>query len=141
MGIIEHLPQYGQVLRRLMSILKPGGRIFLDGASQKNTKEFSSVIIKHIFPGNHKLLVLHEFLKAVSETPLQVEEIFDDRHSYHLTFRQWALNLERNRSFIVEQFGELDYRRFRLYLWGFSHNMAIADSGCHRMILYYPGEH
>ena len=138
MGIIEHLPRYDLVLRRLMAALRPGGRIFLDGASQTNTKDFSSVIIKHIFPGNHKLLILHEFLKAVADTPLRVEEVFDDRHSYYLTFRQWALNLERNRAAVVERFGELDYRKFRLYLWGFSHNMAVANSGCHRMILHNP---
>jgi Mycolic acid cyclopropane synthetase len=129
MGVIEHLPQYEQVLAKLSSILKPGGHIYLDGSSTGSRKDLSSVIIKHIYPGNHSLLVLHELLAAIARTRLQVRELFDDRHSYYLTFRQWALNWERNRKTVIEQFGETDYRRFLLYLWGFTQNMRTGDSG------------
>jgi cyclopropane-fatty-acyl-phospholipid synthase len=33
MGVIEHLPQYKLVLDKFMALLKPGGRIFLDGSA------------------------------------------------------------------------------------------------------------
>jgi len=138
MGVIEHLPQYDQVLAKFISILKPGGRIFLDGSSTASKKDLSSVIIKHIYPGNHSLLVLHDLLAAMARTRLQVSEIFDDRHSYYLTFRQWALNWEKNRKTIVERFGEMDYRRFLLYFWGFTHNMRTGESGCYRMVFQLP---
>ena len=95
MGVIEHLPQYERVLSKFESLLKPGGRLYVDGSSTSNKKDLSSVIIKHIYPGNHTLMVLHDLLKAMTRTSMQVEEIFDDRHSYFLTFRQWARNGER----------------------------------------------
>jgi cyclopropane-fatty-acyl-phospholipid synthase len=140
MGVIEHLPQYDRVLAKFASLLKPGGRIFLDGASTASRKDVSSVIIKHIYPGNHSLLVLHELLEAMTPTPLQLVELFDDRHSYYLTFRQWALNWEKNREAVVARFGEADYRRFLLYLWGFTHNMRTAASGCYRMVFELPAD-
>ncbi|HEY4044778.1 MAG TPA: class I SAM-dependent methyltransferase [Rhodopila sp.] len=140
MGVIEHLPQYDRVLAKFISLLKPGGRIFLDGASTASKRDLSSFIIKQIYPGNHSLLVLHDLLAAMALTRLQVEEIFDDRHSYYLTFRQWALNWERNRQSVIERFGEAEYRRFLLYLWGFANNMRSAASGCYRMILQLPAD-
>jgi cyclopropane-fatty-acyl-phospholipid synthase len=140
MGVIEHLPQYDKVLAKFISLLKPGGRIFLDGASTASKKDVSSVIIKEIFPGNHSLLVLHDLLAEMARTRLQVEEIFDDRHNYYLTFRQWALNWEQNRQAVVDRFGETEYRRFLLYLWGFTNNMRTALSGCYRMIMQLPAD-
>ena len=138
MGVIEHLPQYRQVLAKFESLLKPGGRLYLDGSSVPRRTDLSSVIIKHIYPGNHTLLVLHDLLEAMTHTPLQVEEIFDDRHSYFLTFRAWARNWERHRDFIVERFGEGDYRRFLIYLWGFTYTMRVAGSGAYRMVFHKP---
>jgi cyclopropane-fatty-acyl-phospholipid synthase len=140
MGVIEHLPQYDRVLAKFISLLKPGGRIFLDGASTASKNDLSSFIIKQIYPGNHSLLVLHDLLAAMALTRLQVEEIFDDRHSYYLTFRQWARNWERNRQSVIERFGDAEYRRFLLYLWGFTNNMRSAASGCYRMILQLPAD-
>jgi cyclopropane-fatty-acyl-phospholipid synthase len=37
MGVIEHLPNYQRVLDKFTSLLKPGGRVFLDGSA--NTKK------------------------------------------------------------------------------------------------------
>jgi cyclopropane-fatty-acyl-phospholipid synthase len=140
MGVIEHLPQYERLLARLISLLKPGGHIYLDGSSTASKKDLSSVVVRHIYPGNHSLLVLHELLAAMAQTRLEVREIFDDRHSYYLTFRQWALNWEKNRETVVERFGETDYRRFLLYLWGFTHNMRTGASGCYRMVFQLPAD-
>jgi cyclopropane-fatty-acyl-phospholipid synthase len=138
MGVIEHLPQYEQVLAKFESLLKPGGRLYLDGSATASKKDMSSVIIKHIYPGNHTLMVLHDLLEAMTHTRLEVEEIFDDRHSYFLTFREWARNWEKNRKFIVERFGELDYRRFAIYLWAFTYNMRTARSLAYRMVFHKP---
>jgi cyclopropane-fatty-acyl-phospholipid synthase len=140
MGIIEHLPDYQRVLAKLISLLKPGGRVYLDGGSSQSRRDRSSVIVRHIYPGNHLLLVLHEFLNEMSKTRLQVEELVNDRHSYYLTFVQWARNLEHNRQIIIERFGETDYRRFRVFLWGFAHAMATGATNCYRMVIHYPGD-
>src|SRR5438552_12889320 len=138
MGVIEHLPQYDRVLRKFLSFLKPEGRIFLDGSACSRKYELCSFMVKHIYPGNHSFLVLHDFLTAVARTPLNVLEILNDGYRYFLTFSQWARNLDENREFIVKRFGEFNYRRFRLYLWGAAYQFLTRGLTCYRMILTCP---
>ena len=140
MGVIEHLPNYARVLEKFMSVLKPGKRIFLDGSACTKKYELSSYMVKYIYGGNHSFLVLHDFLDKLAQTPLQVLEIFNDRHSYYLTFLQWARNLDADRDSIVERFGEFDYRRFRFYLWGATYEFLSRSLSCYRMVIHYPGE-
>ena len=118
MGVIEHLPQYDRVLAKFATLLKPGGNIFLDGSACTKKYELSSFMVKYIYPGNHSFLVLHDFLDKLAGTPFHVLEIFNDRYSYFLTFQQWARNFDANREFVVERFGEFNYRRFRLTCGG-----------------------
>jgi cyclopropane-fatty-acyl-phospholipid synthase len=138
MGVIEHLPQYGTVLRKFASLLKPGGRIFLDGSACTKKYELSSFMVKYIYGGNHSFLVLHDFLTQMAGTPLRVSELHDDRESYFLTFRQWAMNFEQNRQSVIDRFGEYNYRRFRLYLWGAAYEFLSGSLDCYRMIIEYP---
>jgi cyclopropane-fatty-acyl-phospholipid synthase len=138
MGVIEHLPQYGTVLRKFTSLLKPGGRIFLDGSACTKKYELSSFMVKYIYGGNHSFLVLHDFLTQMAHTPLRVHELHDDRMSYFLTFRQWAMNFEKNRQAVIDRFGEFNYRRFRLYLWGATYEFLSGSLDCYRMIIEYP---
>ncbi len=140
MGVIEHLPNYARVLEKFMSMLKPGKHIFLDGSACTKKYELSSFMVKYIYAGNHSFLVLHDFLDKLAQTPLQILEIFNDRHSYFLTFRQWARNLDANRDEIIERFGEFDYRRFRFYLWGATYEFLSRSLACYRMVIHYPGE-
>ena len=139
MGVIEHLPQYDRVLSKFVSLLKPGGYIFLDGSACTRKYELSSFMVKYIYPGNHSFLVLHDFLEKLARTPLRVLEIFNDRYSYFLTFQQWARNFDANREFVVERFGEFNYRRFRLYLWGGAYEFLSRSLDCYRMVIHYPG--
>jgi cyclopropane-fatty-acyl-phospholipid synthase len=138
MGVIEHLPQYQRVLRKFMDLLKPGGRIFLDGSACTKKYELSSYMSKYIYGGNHSFLVLHDFLDKLASTPLRVLELFNDRNSYFLTFQQWARNFDRNRDFVIGRFGEFDYRRFRLYLWGAAYEFLSRSLDCYRMVLEFP---
>src|SRR6185503_19667690 len=117
MGVIEHLPDYERVLKKFSSLLKPGGRVFLDGSAWSKKYELSTFMVRHIYPGNHSFLVLDDFLNKMNRTPFEVLEIFNDRHSYFLTFRQWARNLDANAEEIKREFGDFEYRKFRLYLW------------------------
>ncbi len=138
MGVIEHLPQYETVLNKFVSLLKPGGYVFLDASAARKKYELSTFMVRHIYPGNHSFLVLPDFLDKMNKTPLELLEIHSDRHSYFLTFRQWARNLEANKKFIVSQFGEFEYRKFRLYLWGAAYEFFARNLECYRMILYLP---
>jgi cyclopropane-fatty-acyl-phospholipid synthase len=138
MGVIEHLPQYGAVLRKFASLLKPGGRIFLDGSACTKKYELSTFMVKYIYGGNHSFLVLHDFLAQMARTPLRVRELHDDRFSYFLTFQQWAVNFDRNRQAVIDRFGDFNYRRFRLYLWGAAYEFLSGSLDCYRMIIEYP---
>jgi cyclopropane-fatty-acyl-phospholipid synthase len=138
MGVIEHLPQYDRVLHKFMSFLKPGGSIFLDGSANVRKYQLSSFMVKYIYPGNHSFLILHDFLEQLAATPMRVTELFNDRHSYFLTFRQWARNFDSHRDAVIERFGEFNYRRFRLYLWGATYEFLSRSLDCYRMVIHYP---
>jgi len=138
MGVIEHLPNYERVLAKFITLLKPGRRIFLDGSACTKKYELSSFMVKYIYGGNHSFLVLHDFLEKLARTPLQVIEIFNDRVSYFLTFQQWARNFDRNRDFVIQRFGEFNYRRFRVYLWGAAYEFLSRSLDCYRMTIELP---
>jgi cyclopropane-fatty-acyl-phospholipid synthase len=140
MGVIEHLPDYLRVLEKFQSLLKPGGRIFLDGSACTKKYELSSFMVKYIYPGNHSFLVLDDFLNKLAKTKLEVEEILNDRHSYFLTFVQWAKNFDAHKDFLVSKFGDFNFRRFRLYLWGAAYEFLSNSTGCYRMIIKLPAE-
>ena len=95
-------------------------------------------MVKYIFPGNHSLLVLHDFLAALAKTKMSIDEIFNDRHDYFLTFRQWATNFDRNCEAVIAEFGAFNYRRFRLYLWGLAYEFLSRGADCYRMVIHKP---
>jgi cyclopropane-fatty-acyl-phospholipid synthase len=138
MGVIEHLPQYGAVLEKFARLLKPGGRIFLDGSACTKKYELSTFMVKYIYGGNHSFLVLHDLLAQMARTRLRVRELHNDTHSYFLTFRHWAENFERNRQDVIARFGDFNYRRFRLYLWGAAYEFLSGSLDCYRMIIEQP---
>lgn len=138
MGVIEHLPDYERVLKKFSRLLKPGGRVFLDGSAAKKKYELSTFMVRHIYPGNHSFLVLDDLLNKLAKTDLEVMEVHNDRWSYFLTFRQWARNLDASRDFVRRTFGDFEYRKFRLYLWGAAYEFLTRSLDCYRMILYKP---
>lgn len=138
MGVIEHLPDYEKVLRKFERLVKPGGRVFLDGSAARKKYELSTFMVRHIYPGNHSFLVLDDFLNKMNRTSFEPTEIINDRHSYYLTFRQWARNLEAHGEAVRREFGEFEYRKFRLYLWGATYEFLSRNLECYRMILEKP---
>ena len=138
MGVIEHLPQYDQVCRKLCELLKPGGYAYLDASASKVKYEMSKFIYKHIFPYNHSFLHLDGFLDAAKKQGLELLSLHDDSLNYQRTIETWARNLESHREKLVSRFGEYDFRRFRLYLWGSALAMAEGNLQCHRIVLRNP---
>jgi cyclopropane-fatty-acyl-phospholipid synthase len=138
MGVIEHLPNYERVLRKFYALLKPGGRVFLDGSAARKKYELATFMVRHIYPGNHSFLVLDDFLNKLNKTEFELVEVQDDRWSYFLTFKQWALNLESNKDYVRSTFGDYEYRKFRLYLWGAAYEFLSRNLDCYRMILRKP---
>ena len=138
MGVIEHLPNYERVLKKFDHLLKPGGLVFLDGSAARKKFELSTFMVRHIYPGNHSFLVLDDFVNKIAKTDFEMLEIQNDRHSYYLTFKQWAENLDRNKDAIIREFGDFEFRKFRLYLWGATYEFLSRNLDCYRMVLYKP---
>jgi len=138
MGVMEHLPQYRWVCRQLRSLLKPGGYAYLDASASTKKYAMSKFIYQHIFPLNHSFLHLKGFLKAARQEGLKLISLHDDSKSYQYTIQTWAKNLETHRQRLVEQFGEYNFRRFRLYLWGSAQAFIEEDLQCHRVVLQVP---
>jgi cyclopropane-fatty-acyl-phospholipid synthase len=138
LGVMEHLPDYTDVLRHILRLLKPGGRIYLDASAFRQKYDKPTFISRYIFPGDHSFFCLHEFLEAVAKTPLEVLDVHNDRHNYYLTCKAWAEHLEAARDVIIRRWGEQLYRRFRLYLWGSTFAFLNRDMEAYRVILERP---
>jgi cyclopropane-fatty-acyl-phospholipid synthase len=140
LGVMEHLPNYRAVLEQCQRLLRPGGRIYLDASSYRKKYAKATFISRYVFPGNHRYFCLHDFLSQVAETKFELNCVFNDRHSYYLTCRDWARNLEASREKVVARWGERLYRIFRLYLWGSSHAFFNRSMDAFRVVLERPEE-
>ena len=139
LGVMEHLPDYPAVLRHLQGLLKPGGRVYLDASAFREKYSKPTFVSRYIFPGDHAYFCLHAFLAEVAKSSLDVLEVYNDRHNYYLTCKAWAEKLEAARDEIVDRWGEMLYRRFRLYLWGSAQAFLSRGMDAYRVVLEYPG--
>lgn len=130
MGVTEHLPDYPETLKHYQRLLKPGRAVYLDASASRKRYDLSTFFIRRIFPGNGTVLCLQDYVAAVARSPFELEGVWNDRHNYELTTRQWARNLDANAEEIERRWGRALYRTFRLYLWGcadgFSRDMITA---------------
>ena len=140
LGVMEHLPDYPAVLRQFQRLLKPGGRVYLDASAFREKYVKPTFVSRYLYPGDHSYFCLPEFLTVAARTPFEVLAVHNDRHSYFLTCKAWAENLEAARDEIIGRWGETLYRRFRLYLWGSAHAFLSRGLEAYRMILERPEE-
>ena len=140
LGVMEHLPDYPAVLRQVQRLLKPGGRVYLDASASRDKYDKPNFIARYIFPADHAFLCLHDFLRAVAKSPLEVLTVYNDRHNYFLTCKAWAENLDAARDEIIRCWGETLYRRFRLYLWGSAQAFLSGGADAFRVVLERPLE-
>jgi cyclopropane-fatty-acyl-phospholipid synthase len=139
LGVTEHLPDYARSIAQYQRLLKPTGRVYLDAYSGRRF-QMSSFVTRWVYEGNTSPLNLKRYMRALEDSDLEVMLVQDDAHNYSLSCRKWAENLERNRHAIIQRWGELLYRRFRLYLWGCAHCFDHGRLGAHRMVLeHLPG--
>ena len=139
MGVLEHLPQYDRVCRKFRELVKPGGYVYADASACTTKYAASRFIYEHIWPYNHSFLHLESFLEAARSEGFEIVSVHDDSKSYQYTIEAWAGKLESNRRRLVERFGEYDFRRFRLYLWGSEAGFEEGALQCHRLVLRAPG--
>jgi cyclopropane-fatty-acyl-phospholipid synthase len=139
LGVTEHLPDYGRSIAAYRRLLKPGGRMYLDASACREKYGFHSFIYRHIYPNNCSPAALHEWLTELAKTPFQLKGVWDDRHSYYLTARQWARNLEARRAEIVARHGEVLFRKFQVYLWGTADVFRRDIMQAYRWVIELPG--
>jgi cyclopropane-fatty-acyl-phospholipid synthase len=133
LGVTEHLPDYPATLRQYERLLKPGGRIYLDASASRTP--VSTVTASLIYPGNHRFLDIAEYVNAVQNSCFDLMVVGNDSESYRGTIETWARNLENAHDFIVQRFGERQYRRFRLYLWAATHALITGDLEAYHLVL------
>lgn len=120
-GVIEHIPDYRRFFARVRECLKPGGRIYLDGAASKTKYSMSQFTREYTWQGAHSFMYLPELAQRALEQGFAVEEVKEETHDYELTMLHWARRFDQNREKIVSGWNEEIYRSFRLFLWGGCH--------------------
>jgi cyclopropane-fatty-acyl-phospholipid synthase len=138
LGVTEHLPDYRGTLRKYQMLVKPGGKIYLDASATRRRGGHAAFLEKYIYPGNGSLLCLHEYLAEVARSPFLLRGVWDDRHSYYLTLRAWASNLDGARAEIEQRWGKDLYRKFQLYLWGAAEGTRTDRNQAYRVLLERP---
>ena len=138
LGVTEHLPDYDHSLALYRSLLKPGGKVYLDASAMRRKYDLSSFLRRHIYPGNGSPMCLHDYLGAVARSPFRLEVVYDDRHNYHLTARHWAERFDAARADIERRWGAAQYRKFRLYLWGCVDGFKRDFMQAYRVVLGLP---
>lgn len=141
LGVMEHLPDYPAVLRQFQRLLKPGGYVYLDASAFREKYSKPTFISRYVFPGDHSYFCLHEFLADVAKTSMELLTVYNDRHSYYLTCKAWAENMEAAQNEIINRWGDMLYRRFRLYLWGSAYAFLSHSMDAYRVVLQRPAEH
>lgn len=109
-------------------------RMFVGSASTYKY-DFNAFINRYIFPGNHCMMSIHDFLAEVQKSDMELLTVHSDRHSYYLTCKAWAENLAKNRDYILERWGRELYAKFNLYLWGVAHNLRNNQIQAYRVVL------
>jgi cyclopropane-fatty-acyl-phospholipid synthase len=135
LGVIEHLPDYELVVRKLEKLVKPGGRAYLDGSADRSKFVHNTFMNRYIYPGNHCSLSIHDFLAEIQRSDLELLTVLNDRHSYYLTVKAWAEKVDATKEEIVQRWGRELYCKFRLYLWGVAHNFLTNQQQAYRVVL------
>ena len=135
LGVMEHLPHYERLLAHLATLLRDDGRVYMDFAANRTKYASSSFSYRHVFEGNHSLVHMPGLVAAINQGPFEMVGIDNDRHSYFLTLRDWALNLEAAAPDLAARYGERTVRLFRLYLWGTARCMQAGLIESYRVVL------
>ncbi|RKZ93648.1 MAG: hypothetical protein DRR19_00380 [Candidatus Parabeggiatoa sp. nov. 1] len=84
MGVIEDLSDYQRVMKRISKWVMPGGRVYLDFASEKKPFGTRSFITQYVWPGTFRLVFMPQFIDAVRESLFEIINILNDRRNYYL---------------------------------------------------------
>ncbi|KAJ5660826.1 uncharacterized protein N7484_000198 [Penicillium longicatenatum] len=121
LGVIEHLPDYRRFSRCVWDVLKPGGRIYLDGSAAITKYAVSSWTRDNIWGGTHTYMTVQDVMAEFLYHGFEVREVVNETKDYELTMLEWAKRLDQARDEVIAGWGEKTYRVFRMFLWGGTH--------------------
>ncbi|KAJ5136924.1 hypothetical protein N7448_005478 [Penicillium atrosanguineum] len=118
LGAIEHLPDYRRFSRCLWDVLKPGGRVYLDGSAAVTKFAVSSWTRDYVWGGTHTFMTVQDVMAEFLYHGFEIVEVARETKDYELTMLEWAKRFDEAKDEIIAGWGEETYRVFRIFLWG-----------------------
>jgi cyclopropane-fatty-acyl-phospholipid synthase len=118
LGVLEHIPRYGQLFSRLADLTRAGAKIYIDCASSYSRLAINPFMRQKVWPGTHAFVNLPAMIRQAQRAGFHVVELVDETSSYASTMGVWAERFAASKKRIVELVGEGDYRAFEMYLFG-----------------------
>jgi len=142
-GVIEELADFAGVMERISRWVKPGKKAYIDFMAATEDFRFPGFVSKYIYQGGTCRVYLPKFVDAVTQSPFELDAIYNDRRNYYLTARHWYERLEANADEIRAAYGERRYRMFRMYLAGAAHMLDHPShlTTAYRVFLSLPEDH
>jgi cyclopropane-fatty-acyl-phospholipid synthase len=137
MGSIEDLSTYGEVMRRLIAWLRPGGRVYMDFASVDRPFGIASFVTKYVWPGAFRMVYLPAFTRALAKHHFDIVEMHNDRRNYYLWVRGGYPRWMRRKQEVVDFAGETRWRMMRILMASTAHLMSerSARATAYRLVL------
>jgi cyclopropane-fatty-acyl-phospholipid synthase len=125
-GVIEHIPTYRRLCSRLWSVLREGGRLYVDASATREKYAASAFTRDHTWRGPHSCLALQEMIGELLYAGFDLRSVQQDSDDYRRTMQAWAERFDARGHMIVGRWGERAYRAFRLFLWGGADGFACG---------------
>ena len=140
MGVLEDLSDYQRVMDQLPSLVKPGGRIYMDFAVAKKSFHTSSFTTKYVWPGTFRAVYMPQFIDAIRKSPFEIVALYNDRRNYYLWSKKGLERWVQKKEDVIKQTSEALWRTFRLLLAGVANGMSSPSHllSAYRMILELP---
>ncbi|KAG6008857.1 hypothetical protein E4U21_003668 [Claviceps maximensis] len=135
LGTIEHMPDYRRYARKLWSLLKPGGRLYLDGSAAVEKYAVSAFTRDYIWSGTHTYMAVQDVIGELLNHGFVLLRVNGETQDYHLTMLEWARRLDKAKDAIIAGWGEETYRVFRLMMWGGQHAFKVNHLQAYHLVV------
>ncbi|KAG5978984.1 hypothetical protein E4U55_005683 [Claviceps digitariae] len=135
LGSIEHMPDYKRFARKIWSLLKPGGRLYLDGSAAVEKYAVSAFTRDYIWSGTHTYMTVQDVVGELLYHGFALLKVNGETQDYHLTMLEWARRLDQAKDAIIAGWGEETYRVFRLMMWGGQHALKVNNLQAYRLVV------
>jgi cyclopropane-fatty-acyl-phospholipid synthase len=120
--------------------LKPGGTLYLDGSATVEKYAGSAFTRRYTWPGGHSCLAVQDLTRELLFRGFTDLDVGNGTADYQRTMREWAQRLEGAHHDIAKRYGELAFRRFRVFLWGGAHALATNRLQAYTVVARRPRE-